>query len=264
MNYRLLFSTAWKLVRQSKLIWVISLINVSAFGVVSLIPNNLVKYFFYIIIWTLFGIWASYVVYFLALDRNANPREIWRATKSFFFPLSIINAISLLIFLALFIIGFVFYEITYIMIFTVSAKSVPSPNLFIFYLFLVVFAYLTITMPTMFSFLNMVIQQSKIIMSYRQAIKTLIKNFGHWLELAFLFAFLICTYTFILFIIQSGSSINSVIMLNLNNASSYTNLPLYRIMNVLFSFVSVPFFATCIVLSYLNFNEQLPLQSASQ
>jgi len=108
-------------------------------------------------------------------------------------------------------------------IFGGSTKPLPSPNVFIFYLFVEFFAYLFVSIPIAFSFLEAINKHSGILASYRQAIKILLKNIGYLFSLAFLFALVICLY----------------------------------------KFVFLPFIAILNVLSYLNLTGQLSLQSES-
>jgi len=226
-------------------------------------PNSPIKELFYLINLTLVEIWMNFIVYSLALDKSRNLQEIWRVTKSLFFRFIIFYAFSSLIFIIIILAGFIFYGTAYMMIFDVSINSIPSPNFFIFNLFLRFFAYLTLSILATFSFLDVVIKQSGIFVCYRQAIKILMENIGHLLRLAFLVAFIFCLYNFITLITQFGLSINAVIGLSLKNVSSFTDLPTYRIMNALYSFITVPFITIITVLSYLNFTGQMPLQSQS-
>src|ERR1700690_266469 len=202
MDYGLLLSTAWKLIWKSKLLWAVSLIFVSIYSVILLIPNIPIRYLSYLIVLNLFGIWLNFIEYSLALDKNVNLQETWGVTRSLLFKLSILYVFSFMMVIIILLIAYIFYGIDYMMTFNVSVKSIPPPNYFIFTMLFYFTAYLIINIPLTFCVLGVIRQQkSGILASYRQAIKILKKNIGHLLRLAFLFAFLIWTYIFILFII---------------------------------------------------------------
>ncbi|MGA7192019.1 MAG: hypothetical protein WBW94_00195 [Anaerolineales bacterium] len=185
-------------------------------------------------------------------------------TKSLFFPFCAVSVFSILIFFVLYVMGFVLYGTAYLTIFKVSIESLLQPNIFAFYFLVLFLSYLIITIPVTFCFLEAVIKQSSIIESYRQAVKILLKNISHLLVLALMWAFALCLFVFILLLVQSGFSVSIVFGLNMITAQHFTDLPLFRIMIMLYSFISVPFFVTLTVLSYLNFTGQFPLQSTSQ